>query len=687
MKNILLQFAFVLMLLSTNTLEAQTIMAYSFHPSNPDDNDAVRLVLTTQFRSGSCLLVNYYTSINGNSITLTVNYQQGMAQFICDRRDTLFIGNSLPCGQYTLQVNTYSSGGTFPGSDNETYTFNVSCSSYLISAIKIDSVNASGVDAFLGISDGQHYAIDTYKILYNTTDAFNNPTIASGALMIPVNAPCTSFPLLSFAHGTVLKKSEVPSQKFNNNWEGYYFSSKGNIVVMPDYLGLGNNTGFHPYLHALTEATATIDLMRAAKEFLAAYTNYTLDGKVFITGFSQGGHAAMATLKYIQDNNLFSEFNVTAGAPMSGPYSLSIAEAKILGNTYLNNAFIPYVINSYQNVYGNLYSTINAYYKSPYNVTIPPYLDGTHSLGELNSILPTNAFGFMQDSVLNNFIADTISFSHPLRHDLKLNDNYSWTPAMPLRLSYCGGDDVALPENSTMAYESMIANGANNVSIININPNLGHVDCEAPSMADVRAWFNTLRTDCNIFSCDVPGNPKAVSVSAKTALISWATTPSAVGYELQYHETGNDHWRSKVIHDNAGSVELKGLKQGRSYEWRIRAICSPRPSVSYTAFSSLQTFSTLNARLSKDENIAIFFQVYPNPTNDLLNVTGSLVENGEYRFELKNILGETMFVEKLNVSDNVFQKQLSIAGLESGMYFLIIENTITRTVVKINKMN
>ncbi|MES1181837.1 MAG: lipase family protein, partial [Flavobacterium sp.] len=308
-------------------------------------------------------------------------------------------------------------------------------------------------------SDGQHYTIDTYFIVYSTLDALGNPTVASGAMMVPVNTPCTTFPIVSFAHGTVLRKDEVPSQNYANNLEGYFLSSKGSVVVMPDYIGLGISPGFHPYLHAQSEATATLDMIRAAREFFALSGTMSLDGKVFITGYSQGGHAAMATLKYIQDQNLTSEFNIAAGGPMSGPYALSTEEIRILNNNFSNNGYIPYIINSYQNIYGNLYSSLDAYYKSPFHQTIPPYLDGTHSLVELNSILPLNANGFLQDSVLANLWADSINFSHPLRNDLRLNDNDNWKPMMPIRMCYCGADDVVLPANTKKAYANMIAKG------------------------------------------------------------------------------------------------------------------------------------------------------------------------------------------------------------------------------------
>lgn len=78
--------------------------------------------------------------------------------------------------------------------------------------------------------------------------------------------------------------------------------------------------------------------------------------------------------------------------------------------------------------------------------------------------------------------------------------------------------------------------------------------------------------------------------------------------------------------------------------------------------------------------------VYPNPANDKLYVAGSNVENGEYNFELKNAIGQTMFVEKARVLNNLLQIQFSISDFEAGMYFLIIETSKIRSVTKVQKL-
>ena len=143
----------------------------------------------------------------------------------------------------------------------------------------------------------------SYAITYNTVDVHGNATVASGAVYLPTLNSCEYAPMIAYNHGTEFKRNNVPSNG-SYSGQGLYFSATGFISVLPDYLGMGVNSGIHPYQHAESEATATIDLIRAVREFLDTNTVIHDNGQLFLTGYSQGGHAAMATNKYIEENSI-----------------------------------------------------------------------------------------------------------------------------------------------------------------------------------------------------------------------------------------------------------------------------------------------------------------------------------------------------------------------------------------------
>ncbi|MEV2224608.1 lipase family protein [Nocardia vinacea] len=129
---------------------------------------------------------------------------------------------------------------------------------------------------------------------------------ASGALYVPAGSPPPSgWPIIAYDHGTSglgpgcggqSDPLEHPAQTIaaiagDEDSLLQYLASQGFAVVAPDYLGLGVfDTGPHPYLGIDTEATATIDLVRAAR---AAHPELSRTWAVM--GASQGGQAALGT--------------------------------------------------------------------------------------------------------------------------------------------------------------------------------------------------------------------------------------------------------------------------------------------------------------------------------------------------------------------------------------------------------
>lgn len=344
-------------------------------------------------------------------------------------------------------------------------------------------------------------AVKSYTVIYNTIDAQGNQTIASGAVFIPQLSNCEYAPITVYEHGTEFQENNVPSTGSYSN-QGTYFSTSGYIAVLPDYLGLGASSGYHLYHHAKTEATATIDLIRAVREYLDTASNTVKDnGQIFITGYSHGGHSAMATHKYIQENNLQAEFNVVASAPLSGAYALNGAQYDLIfdgDSSYYASPFLPYILAGMQTVYGNLYTNLNEVYDSPYDVNILNLLnDGNSSFyAWYIGIGGANYYSFMQDSVLNNMLADINRNTHPINVALMKNNVYDWSPQTPVRMLYCGADSMVSPNNSTFTLDTMINLGATDVMAINLNNNADHNGCFQPATTYALTWFDSLAQKC-----------------------------------------------------------------------------------------------------------------------------------------------------------------------------------------------
>src|SRR5688500_11458839 len=134
------------------------------------------------------------------------------------------------------------------------------------------------------------YDIHLYKIRYKTLDVNMQPDTASGLLVVPQVPADTKLPLVLYAHGTTSGPDDVPSNLRGGYEVAMGYAGFGFATIAPDYLGLGDSRGFHPYLHAETEASASLDMIFAAHEFLEN-NDPDLDPEfLFLAGYSQGGH-------------------------------------------------------------------------------------------------------------------------------------------------------------------------------------------------------------------------------------------------------------------------------------------------------------------------------------------------------------------------------------------------------------
>lgn len=233
--------------------------------------------------------------------------------------------------------------------------------------------------------------VDFYYIKYWTVGPDGSAQMASGALMVPTGAaaPCSGpRPIVMYAHGTAVTSTyNIADISDNSNpaWSesalvAAVFAAQGDIVVAPNYLGYDISTlGYHPYLDGAENAKVMMDALTAArKALLATFTPGTSDdGKLYVTGYSEGGYVAMATVKAMQA----AGDTVTASAPSSGPYALeAFGDAIFFGQVNIGSTlFAPLMTTSYQHAYGNIYSQTSQVYASTYASGIDTLLPSTLS--------------------------------------------------------------------------------------------------------------------------------------------------------------------------------------------------------------------------------------------------------------------------------------------------------------------
>ena len=367
---------------------------------------------------------------------------------------------------------------------------------YLISDTLLQSFTAQDLTA-QGLPNIE-YGVDVYKLTYNTITTDSNATIASGAVVIPTGEECL-WPILSYQHGTILHRDEAPSALGGEIIIGQIASgSFGFITSMPDYLGFGSSPQTHPYVHSNSEASASVDMLRAAKEFCSSIGVFD-NNQLFLAGYSQGGHATMALHKAIEENHSM-DFQVTASAPAAGPYDVSGEQANLFlqATPYPAPFYLPYIILSYMDIYPPLQQyQLNEIFVSPYDTLLPPLFDGYHYGWEIDAIMPSIPIEILDTTFYNDFLSDS---SHPFWQALEANNNYDWQPEAPVRMYYCGGDQSVAPTNSTVAEAQMLSNGATDVQAIEVDPNLDHNECAYGALFAAVEWAYNMVDSCTTVS-------------------------------------------------------------------------------------------------------------------------------------------------------------------------------------------
>ena len=342
-----------------------------------------------------------------------------------------------------------------------------------------------------GISSFAHakYGIVTRSFTYETKDPTGLPIAASALLILPMGN-AGPLPMVSVQHGTTARKVDAPSQPNSGEMWASVLGCYGYAVVVPDYLGLGSSPGYQAYLHAPSEATSVVDALRAGRA-LCASNNITLDGRLFLTGFSQGGHVTMAAHRELETVHA-DEFTVTASAPCAGIYDLggTTFESMLTNPNYPVAYPFSMILASYLPIY-QLADTLEELLAEPYRRTLPPLLDGAHDETQIAAALPKDPFAILRPDYQADFRSNP---NHPLRQALNANKTYEgWTPKAPTKLIHCHGDRIAVFAEAETAYRSFTNHNACCVSLVDPGSpqELGHEDCYIPSLREVLTWFAT----------------------------------------------------------------------------------------------------------------------------------------------------------------------------------------------------
>ena len=351
------------------------------------------------------------------------------------------------------------------------------------------------------------FGYTAYKIPYKTTNEKGVEVSVSGLMVVPTGLPEVvtehiGLSLVSDDHGTIFANYEAPTiiGETTSAPAGSAIiltALAGFVTLQPDYIGFGDSDDIHPFVLKKSLANATVDFIIAAREF-ATSNSIKLNGQLFLTGYSEGGYAALATLQKIEaEGNL----TVTMAAPMAGPYAMEAMAMGVLSQPKLTvPSFMANVGYAYADAYDKEFTSI---INEPYASKLKNLFSGDYNRTQIDVELTydtTGDSGLFAQSIVTGFFTDADNW---FRKAVVENSIHKWSAKTPVRLVHCMGDDVIPYGISQMAEGNMQAMGSADTKIVPVEIAVtkdpatalryGHADCGSVAYSVTAKMFGDIR--------------------------------------------------------------------------------------------------------------------------------------------------------------------------------------------------
>jgi pimeloyl-ACP methyl ester carboxylesterase len=259
------------------------------------------------------------------------------------------------------------------------------------------------------------------------------------------------------------------------------FAGHGYIFLAPDLTGFGASTApRHRYLHADTEAKSTLDMWIAVQQY--ELYRHRSDGRLFNTGYSQGGHTALAFAAAAKAAGV--EITATSvGGAVSEPDAWFAWGIEQVDSSYLQ-VYPADLLLSYNDVYGDVYRDPAAAFASPFDVELEQLFDMNHTYDRVVAGLP----GSTAELTTPAFFAAIHDPSSPIRVHLRENAVDDVCLDHPIRMFHMIDDDEVPYEISLDALARLAA--CNEVELIDWI-GTDHLNTWHQTLPEVRKWFDS----------------------------------------------------------------------------------------------------------------------------------------------------------------------------------------------------
>jgi hypothetical protein len=359
-------------------------------------------------------------------------------------------------------------------------------------ADRLNRILATDAPAFFGVpvaATPARQAVRLYRVTYPSvvSERGNRPVMLSGLLAVPEGS-ATTLPLVSYQHGTVYGRQQVPSfpdQSPETQLMLAQFAGQGFALIGADYIGMGESTEPQGYMVKASHQQATADLIPAARAVLAALG--IAAPSLFLAGWSQGGYVTMALLERLEAIGVPVRAAVTASAPVDPWAALNgfLAFPRPNDASWITTLFI-LVSFSYETYYG-----IPGLARS---LLKPEHYDIARQAWAGEAVDPARIPTVLRDLVADEYFDPAFFGASALGRLLAANQAYRWVIGTPVRNHYGENDEAIRVGLGRLAMEFQRAIGNDRVEAISAGADATHRGTYARSVPAWKTWFDSLAT-------------------------------------------------------------------------------------------------------------------------------------------------------------------------------------------------
>ena len=275
-----------------------------------------------------------------------------------------------------------------------------------------------------------------WRILYATTVDDNTPATAVAIVFAPTDSSAGPRPVIAWEHGTTGLLQKCMPSLLSTPSKGVPERDRiimaGWVVVATDY-SFAEKGGPHPYLIGEGEARAALDSVRAARQI----SGLTLDQRMVVWGYSQGGHAALWTgiigPRYAADLEIRGVAAIAPAANIKKIFAM---------NVEIDKRFGPYLAQSYSRFYPDIKFE---------QAVRPEALDGAREIVNLCDFLPPEDPERIE-ALATTFKGSALATSSNKALQARLEQNTANGPIQAPVVIAQGLSDNVVPPSATGAY-------------------------------------------------------------------------------------------------------------------------------------------------------------------------------------------------------------------------------------------